>query len=137
MHSEIRFTTGKPLIFTLSEANASLRLIRRWTTQSQKEIKLLLARKTAGEEAPEKTEKNKLIDTQIREVLARWQKRVRQLGAIPRGLWTVDFDHGQGLFCWRYPETEIKFEHDYDHGGSGRRPIKESSNQNISLCELP
>jgi hypothetical protein len=132
MDFKIRLTTAKPLIFTLSEANACVALIRKWTVESQKQIEQLSRKKS---DLKENNRLNELIDVQIREIFATWQKRVQQLGAIPKGLWTVDFDHGRGLFCWRFPETQISFHHEYGHGGSGRRRISENLNEDKSLCE--
>ena len=35
----------------------------------------------------------------------------------------VDWDSGDGYYCWRFPEAAIAFFHTYDEGFAGRIPI--------------
>jgi serine/threonine protein kinase len=41
-----------------------------------------------------------------------------------RRLWLVDFDNGQGYYCWSYPEATISHYHAYDDGFAGRMSIQ-------------
>ena len=45
------------------------------------------------------------------------------MGAQVKGLWLVDFDNGDGYYCWRHPESAITHFHDYDEGFAGRMKI--------------
>jgi hypothetical protein len=36
----------------------------------------------------------------------------------------VDFDNGDGYYCWSYPESAITHYHGYDEGFSGRMSIQ-------------
>ena len=36
----------------------------------------------------------------------------------------VDFDNGEGYYCWRYPEETIGHYHGYDDGFAGRMKIQ-------------
>ena len=41
-----------------------------------------------------------------------------------KGLWLVDFDNGNGYYCWRWPEPELAYFHGYDEGFDGRVRIQ-------------
>ncbi len=36
-----------------------------------------------------------------------WCDAVELIGARPAGLWAVEFDAGDGCFCWRWPEADV------------------------------
>jgi hypothetical protein len=46
-----------------------------------------------------------------------------QLGCLPKGIWLVDFDNGEGYYCWRYGDDQIEYFHGYSDGFSGRIAI--------------
>jgi hypothetical protein len=46
-----------------------------------------------------------------------------ELDLEPKGLWLVDFDNGEGYYCWRYPEDAITHFHGYEDGFAGRMKI--------------
>jgi hypothetical protein len=48
---------------------------------------------------------------------------VTSLGCEVKGVWLVDWDTGDGYYCWRFPEQAISFFHTYDEGFAGRIPI--------------
>lgn len=56
-------------------------------------------------------------------LVEQWQEKIIQLGCEPKGLWLVDFNNGEGYYCWRHPETELGFFHGYEEGFAGRTPI--------------
>ena len=70
-------------------------------------------------ERARKKELEKLIQT----AFYRWQKKVQKLGCQAKGMWLVDFDNGQGYYCWHYPEPDICYFHGYDEGFRGRVKI--------------
>ena len=41
-----------------------------------------------------------------------------------KGMWLADFDAGNGYYCWKFPENEIRFWHGYKDGFSGRVEIQ-------------
>jgi len=51
-----------------------------------------------------------------------WAEAIRDLGADVKGLWLVDFDSGDGYWCWAHPEAELSHWHSYDARFSGRMP---------------
>jgi len=60
----------------------------------------------------------------LRDVVTGWAEEVRSLGLEAKGLWLVDFDNGEGYYCWSYPESAITHYHGYDDGFAGRISIQ-------------
>jgi hypothetical protein len=60
----------------------------------------------------------------LKGVIERWADRVHSLGLEAKGPWLVDFDTGQGYYCWSYPEPTISHYHGYDEGFAGRMSIQ-------------
>lgn len=58
-----------------------------------------------------------------REVVARWASEIESLGCEVKGLWLVDWDSGDGYYCWRFPEPTVGHFHGYDEGFAGRLPL--------------
>ena len=56
----------------------------------------------------------------LQTLVATWAEAIRDLGPEVKGLWLVDFDSGDGYWCWSYPEEELGHWHSYD-GGFGER----------------
>lgn len=50
----------------------------------------------------------------VEAMLKRWQEKLFRLGVYSAAPFTVEFDFGNGLYCWRYPEKELKYWHAYD-----------------------
>ncbi|MBI5508101.1 MAG: DUF2203 domain-containing protein [Deltaproteobacteria bacterium] len=63
----------------------------------------------------------------LERIVLEWTRRVTDLGAVAKGLWLVDFDNGDGYYCWRYPETTVEYCHGHHEGFAGRRPIAPES----------
>jgi hypothetical protein len=48
----------------------------------------------------------------------------------------VDFDAGDGYFCWKYPEAEALHWHEYKSGFPGRISLKERERKkNIKILD--
>ena len=104
--------------FTLNEARTILPLFYYLTDDTQRVVKSLSNRIQAYSD--EKHPDVAAIENQINDVVEKWQNKIIKLGGKPKGLWLVDFDNGDGYYCWKFPETEIKFWHGYQDGFSGR-----------------
>ena len=104
------------------QARELLPLIYHITQSSHGRVKKLVnqleAFKNANKDKAEELEKE--INSQI----GIWQEKIQKLGAHPKGLWLVDFDKGDGYFCWKFPENDILFWHGYQDGFSGRIEIQ-------------
>jgi hypothetical protein len=111
----------QPKRFTLSEAQALLPAVKEITQKAVEE-----ATPTVLElQRPDLTEEERIeYGLDLEKMANRWGEEISRLGAVPKGLWLVDFDSGTGYYCWRYNEPELAFFHTYDDGFSGRTPIQ-------------
>jgi hypothetical protein len=64
------------------------------------------------------------LSAALREIVDNWADAVRAMGLEAKGLWLVDFDNGEGYYCWKYPEPVISHYHAYEDGFAGRMPIQ-------------
>lgn len=53
-----------------------------------------------------------------------WAETIRELGPEVKGLWLVDFDSGDGYWCWSYPEEGLGHWHSYDDGFGARVEVE-------------
>lgn len=63
------------------------------------------------------------LESAANEIIEAWVAEISSLGCLVKGLWLVDWDSGDGYYCWRYPEESIAFFHSYEDGFRGRVPI--------------
>lgn len=128
--------------FSHSEAQQLLPIIFMLTEQAKKKIKTITNSIESFKNSIKNTEENiqKRLEAELENEIVIWENKVKSLGAKPKGLWLVDFDFGKGYFCWRFPETQIKFWHLHDEGFLGRKLIdNENSNSanQYNLGEFP
>lgn len=104
--------------FTKEEAQGLLPLVYRITETSQVFVKKQMNRIDAlkGSNPSLASEIEALIDAEV----SRWKQKLSRLGIFPKGLWLADFDSGEGYYCWKFPETEIRHFHGYQDGFTGR-----------------
>ncbi len=109
--------------FELDEATELVRLLNQITHKYSEKVNELVEQL---ESLPSHERQNVVeIENTIGQLINEWNGKVRRLGAIPKGLWLVDIDNGQGYYCWKYPEPGIEFCHDYNSGYAGRVPVEE------------
>jgi hypothetical protein len=106
--------------FTLDEARALLPVVRRVTTSAFEEVKTLGTQLSYLNGREKKTE----VEEKVRTVIREWYEKVRRLGCESKGMWLVDFDSGDGYYCWHFPEEDILFFHGYDVGFQGRERLQ-------------
>jgi hypothetical protein len=107
-------------IFSLDEARRLLPEVRALTADAAKQVERLTARlQRISSVDSSRVQLESKIDAAIRE----WAAAVQAMGLEPKGLWLVDFDNGEGYYCWRYPEDTVAHFHDYDGGFRGRMKI--------------
>jgi len=109
-------------VFTLKEANQLLPLVFHITEDSQKLVRRLINSLQAvrGQNLLMASQ----LEDQINVEMTKWESKMRRLGGLPKGMWLIDFDAGNGYFCWKFPENEIRFWHGYKDGFSGRTEIQ-------------
>ena len=108
--------------FSLDQAQILLPTIQSITAQAVHEVESCLSRLHPQPADPLRNE----VHRECNRIVQRWAQQVHDLGAVVNGLWLVDFDNGEGFYCWKYPEPMIEFYHDYDVGFAGRRQIAET-----------
>jgi hypothetical protein len=107
-----------PIAFSESSANNLVPLIRRITALADMQIKAILERRDAGDRCDEAREK--AFENQILEQISSWNKKIEKLGCVPKSCWVVDFDAGDGYFCWEYPNSAVTHWHEYSSAFAGR-----------------
>lgn len=120
--------------FTLEEAQNLLPLVYRLTEDVAKKSKYLMS---CIEALPDKKSERALeIQSQVNELIDKWQNKIERLGARPKGLWLADFDNGNGYYCWKFPEVKILYKHGYQDGFTGRILIS-SNEETHENCPCP
>ena len=121
-HSQIK-------IFSLKQVEDLLPLVYRVTEEYSKDVKYLMA---CVEAMPDKNSSRCLeIQDEINDHIQKWQNKIERLGGKPKGLWLADFDNGEGYFCWKFPETQIKFHHGYQDGFTGRSLLSDTTENTL------
>lgn len=114
-------TINRRGVFSLEEARRILPVVRRITLEFSAKVELLIARLETLQ--LNQTETICALEKQVNELIQTWNDKIRKLGADPRGLWVVDFNSGDGYYCWKHPEIDILYWHSYEDGYSGRKPL--------------
>lgn len=108
-------------IFSLAQARALLPQVKHLTADAVRRAESLAGQlQGLAENHPDHIS----LSESIREVVAGWAEEVQALGLEAKGLWLVDFDNGEGYYCWSYPEGAITHYHGYNDGFAGRISIQ-------------
>lgn len=119
------FEFNRHSVLNFQQASQLLPLIYKITVEADQELQLLTSKLNRARQELNTLELAE-IEENIQKLITKWESKVMKLGLEPKGIWLVDFDAGDGYYCWKYPELELKFWHGYKDGFSGRRPIGEN-----------
>jgi hypothetical protein len=111
---------GDRRIFSLDQARALLPEVKSLTADAVRRVEDLATRM---QQAQETDSSRASLEENIEEAIREWSLAIERLGLEAKGLWLVDFDNGQGYYCWCYPEDTVSHFHDYDGGFRGRMKI--------------
>ncbi len=102
-------------IFTLEEAKALMPQVKAVTEPVFSLAASLAEELTQAEEAQDEARAEALRE-RLQTLVQSWQQSMQDFEAEVKGLWLVDFDSGDGYWCWAYPETELGHWHSYEGG---------------------
>lgn len=111
-------------VFTLEEAQALMPAVRSMTApvfQLSASLAEELGRAEEAGDAPRTEE----LRERLQVLVESWADGIRDLGADVKGLWLVDFDSGDGYWCWAYPEEHLDHWHSYEGGFGNRIPVEQ------------
>jgi hypothetical protein len=108
-------------IFTYDEALATFPLVRDLTAAAVRQVEALDGKLRGGEE--EEDPRRREVERARDRIVEAWAREVSSIGCEVKGVWLVDWDSGDGYYCWQFPEQAIGFFHTYDEGFAGRIPI--------------
>lgn len=107
-------------IFSYDEALSTFPVVRDLTTAAVRQVEALGADLGNREELDARREE---LEEARERIVRAWAQEVSSIGCEVKGVWLVDWDSGDGYYCWRFPEQAIGFFHTYDEGFAGRIPI--------------
>jgi len=107
-------------IFSYDEAVNTFPVVRDLTAAAVRQVEALINSVADRDELDSR--RDELEEARERIVRA-WAQQVSTLGCEVKGVWLVDWDSGDGYYCWRFPEQSLSFFHTYDEGFAGRLPI--------------
>ena len=94
--------------------------VRNLTEQAVRQIEALVNRVQSRDELENRRQE---LEDATNEIIQAWATEVTSLGCEVKGLWLVDWDSGDGYYCWKYPELAVSHFHGYEDGFDGRVPI--------------
>lgn len=107
--------------FTYEEALATFPDVRRRTEAAVRQMESLVNQIQSREELENRQAE---LEEACQGIFEHWADDItHRHGCEVKGLWLVDWDSGDGYYCWKYPETTLGHFHTYEEGFAGRIPI--------------
>ena len=121
-------------VFNLSEARAVLPVVSRLTKQYSERVQNLI-KEIEGLKA--ESARADVLESEAGRLIQEWQSKIQKLGGLPKGMWIVDFDSGDGYFCWKFPEKSIQHWHHYRDGFTKRVVLPETAHDSLNRTLIP
>jgi len=106
--------------FTLTEARELLPAVKAMTAEAVRQAESVA---DAMDDLADDDRRRTTLGAELKSVIDAWGERIRDMGLETKGLWLVDFDNGEGYYCWQHPEPALLHYHGYDEGFAGRMKI--------------
>jgi len=107
-------------VFSLNQARELLPEVKALTAAAVRRVEALASRLQQVQETDATYGQ---LESSIEEAVTEWTRALHAMGLETKGLWLVDFDNGEGYYCWCYPEDSVAHFHEYDGGFAGRMKI--------------
>jgi hypothetical protein len=107
-------------IFSYDEATSTFPAVRDLTETAVRQIEALVSTLASRDEHDSRRQE---LETEYQRIVNLWAREISSFGCEVKGLWLVDWDSGDGYYCWRFPEQGISFFHSYEEGFGGRLPL--------------
>lgn len=108
--------------FTLEEAEKAV-LQAYSLTAPVAELTESLAREIHEADISQDSERIKELELRIQTVVESWTECIHELDGEVKGIWLVDFNSGDGYWCWRWPEPKLNFWHTHEGGFRSREEL--------------
>jgi hypothetical protein len=119
-------TLGLGRIFSLSEANELVPVVSELTAGVVEHLEEIRQRHELRPPSGEADLPEPMLK-EIEHALQQWSETIQELGAMPKGYFTVDFRSfdPELLYCWTYGEERIGYTHKVWENFMHRRPLAE------------
>jgi hypothetical protein len=108
-------------LFSLSEARAHLALVQAITKRHQVSLAPIQDRlKKMLSNDPRRM----AVESEYEAIVSKWKIKIEQLGACVQGLWVVEFNLGEAVLCWRYPELSLNYVREQQQQFSERQKLQ-------------
>ena len=117
-------TLGPGRIFSLAEANELISVVSELTAGVVEHLDAIRQRHELHPPGGE-ADLPETILKEVEQALHQWSENIQQLGAVPKGYFTVDFQSfdPELLYCWTYGEDRIAYTHKVWENFMHRRPL--------------
>ena len=107
--------------FSVEEAQQLIPILNRMTQNYVQVVERIMTQLESL--SSENFERIAELESKINKDIAAWHSKVKKLGGIPKGLWIVNLDSGNGYFSWQHGETQLMYWQNYSQSFKERQPL--------------